>query len=60
VWEEMLLLLVGSQFGCEKTNGKAEVLGLVNSVKHSKVDTIAVWHRTATNEAVKEKLKAAF
>ena len=56
----MLLLLVGSQFGCEKTDGKAEVLGLVNSVKHSKVDTIAVWHRTATNEAVKEKLKAAF
>ena len=56
----MLLLLVGSQFGCAPTNGKPEVLGIVNSIKHSKVDTIAVWHRTAKNEEVKEKLRTAF
>lgn len=60
MWEDLLLLLVGSQFGCEPTNGKAEVLGIVNSIKHSKVDTISIWHRSAKNEEVKAKLRAAF
>ena len=56
----MLLQLVGEQFGCEQLNGKPEVLGCVNAIKHSKVDTISVWHRTATNEEVKEKIRKAF
>ena len=60
VWEDLLLVLVGSQFDCAPTNGQPEVLGLVNSIKHVKVDTIAIWHRTAKNEEVKEKLRTAF
>ena len=60
VWEDLLLLLVGSQFDCAPTDGKAEVLGIVNSIKHTKVDTISIWHRSAKNEEVKTKLKTAF
>ena len=58
VWEDLLLLLVGSQFGTKaNAEGQPEVLGLVLSVKHSRVDSISVWHRTASNAEVKEALR---
>lgn len=36
------------------------MLGIVNSIKHSKVDTISIWHRNAKDEDVKQKLRTAF
>jgi hypothetical protein len=36
------------------------VLGIVNSIKHSKVDTLSIWHRNAKDEDVKQKLRTAF
>ena len=59
VWEDVLLLLVGSQFGCTISD-KPEVLGAVLAVKHAKVDAISIWHRTANNAEVKELIRAAF
>ena len=58
VWEDLLLLLVGSQFGCTDTE-KPEVLGLVLATKMSKWDVISVWQRTAASEAHKEKIRIA-
>ena len=36
------------------------MLGIVNSIKHSKVDTLSIWHRNAKDEDVKQKLRTAF
>ena len=58
VWEDLLLMLVGTQFGCTKKN--AEVLGLVLATKMGKWDVISVWHRTSADEESKELIRVGF
>lgn len=53
-WEEMLMALVGEQFEAES----GEVLGLVFSSKFNS-DVISIWHKTAKDEAIRNKLKAS-
>ena len=57
VWEDLLLLLVGSQFDCNEEQ-KPEVLGLVLATKMGKWDVISVWHRNAASEECKDRIKA--
>lgn len=51
--EDLLLAMVGEQFD---TVPKGEVLGLVLSTKYTN-DTISLWNRTATDEAIVAALK---
>jgi len=56
VWEDLLMTLVGEQFGCEKAS--PEVLGLVLATKMGKWDVISIWHRTSSDADSKEKIRA--
>ena len=38
-------------------NVKPDILGLILSIKQQRVDTISVWHRTASSAEVKEQIR---
>lgn len=52
MWENLLLALLGGQFGSMSD----EVCGVVVSVRHQE-DFIAVWNRTATDANVKTRIR---
>lgn len=54
-WEDLLLAMIGEQF---EDIPSGEVLGLVMSLKYNN-DTISVWHRTAADKKVIDKMRAA-
>jgi len=53
-WEDLVLAMIGEQFDVPS----GEVLGLVLSTKYSG-DTISLWHRNATDEAIVNSLKTS-
>ena len=51
IWEETLLAIIGEQL-----EGNEDVCGAVLSIRYHD-DNLSVWHKTADNEEVIEKLK---